>query len=56
MKITKYIIPKPVKIQETIRTKTKTVEVKQVKTFYRRKLNEQKRALLEGFVEVILGA
>lgn len=38
MKITKYTVPKLVKIQETTLMKMKAVEVKQVKNFYKRKL------------------
>lgn len=42
MKITKNLIPKLVKIQETTHMKMKTVEVKQVKNFYKWKLCDQK--------------
>lgn len=42
MQITKNLIPKLVKIQETTHMKMKTVEVRQVKNFYKWELCDQK--------------
>lgn len=57
MKITKYTVPKLVKIQETTLMKMKAVEVKQVKNFYKRKLwPEMNTKILGSFMGLALGA